>query len=73
MGLRGNVRARGDERLSGTSRGDGSASGKPAAAAPPRPRKDKASPVGRALRTVYDDTLREAVPDDFMDLLKKLD
>ena len=36
-------------------------------------RKDKASPIGRALRTVYDDMLRESVPDDFMDLLKKLD
>lgn len=37
------------------------------------PRKDKGSPVGRALRTVYDDMLRESVPDDFLDLLKKLD
>ena len=37
------------------------------------PRKDKASPVGRALRTVYDDMLRETVPDDFLDLLNKLD
>lgn len=37
------------------------------------PRKDKASPVGRALRMVYDDMLRETVPDDFLDLLKKLD
>ncbi|MEO7503884.1 MAG: NepR family anti-sigma factor [Sphingomicrobium sp.] len=42
-------------------------------ARPARTRKDKASPVGRALRTVYDDTLRETVPDDFMDLLRKLD
>lgn len=36
-------------------------------------RKDKASPLGRALRTVYDDMLRESVPDDFLELLKKLD
>ena len=35
-------------------------------------RKDKASPIGRALRTVYDDMLRESIPDDFLDLLKKL-
>jgi hypothetical protein len=28
--------------------------------------------VGRALRSVYDDTLREEVPDDFLDLLGKL-
>ncbi|MEQ7873402.1 NepR family anti-sigma factor [Sphingomonas sp. ASV193] len=38
----------------------------------PGRKKDRASPVGRALRSVYDDTLREDVPDDFMDLLKKL-
>nr|WP_294168181.1 NepR family anti-sigma factor [uncultured Sphingomonas sp.] len=29
--------------------------------------------LGRALKTVYDDTLREAVPADFLDLLDKLD
>ena len=28
--------------------------------------------IGRALRSVYDDTLRESVPGDFMDLLGKL-
>ena len=28
--------------------------------------------VGRALKTVYDDTLREDVPADFLDLLDKL-
>ncbi|HEU5481660.1 MAG TPA: NepR family anti-sigma factor [Sphingomicrobium sp.] len=28
--------------------------------------------VGRALRSVYDETLRENVPDDFLDLLGKL-
>lgn len=33
---------------------------------------DKATVVGRALRTVYDETLREDIPDDFMDLLGKL-
>lgn len=36
------------------------------------PRKSRSSDLGRALRTVYDDTLRESVPDDFMDLLGKL-
>ena len=35
-------------------------------------RKSRSSDLGRALRTVYDDTLRESVPDDFMDLLRKL-
>ncbi len=37
--------------------------------------KDRRKPsaeVGRALRSVYDDTLRENVPNDFMDLLGKL-
>ena len=35
-------------------------------------RKQRAGDLGRALRTIYDDTLREAVPDDFRDLLGKL-
>ena len=34
--------------------------------------KQRASDVGRALRSVYDETLREEVPDDFSDLLGKL-
>ena len=52
---------------------------RPASSRKPTPRKDglvrkdKGSPVGRALRTVYDDMLRESVPNDFLDLLKKLD
>jgi hypothetical protein len=29
--------------------------------------------LGRALRSVYDDTLREAIPDDFLSLIGKLD
>ncbi|RST31802.1 hypothetical protein HMF7854_13875 [Sphingomonas ginkgonis] len=28
--------------------------------------------VGKALRTVYDETLQESVPNDFLDLLGKL-
>jgi hypothetical protein len=35
-------------------------------------RKHRAADLGRALRSVYDDTLRESVPDDFLDLLGKL-
>lgn len=31
------------------------------------------NPVSRALRTVYDDTLREEVPDDILRLLGKLE
>ncbi len=37
-----------------------------------RARKQGASDLGRALRSIYDDTLRESVPDDFTDLLGKL-
>ena len=42
---------------------------------PPREkgvRKQRAADLGRALRSIYDDTLRESVPDDFMELLGKL-
>ena len=35
-------------------------------------RKQRSSDLGRALRSVYDDTLRESVPDDFIELLGKL-
>ena len=35
-------------------------------------RRQRASELGRALRSIYDDTLRENVPDDFLDLLGKL-
>ena len=37
-----------------------------------RSRKQRASDVGRALRSIYDDTVREPVPGDFLDLLGKL-
>ena len=36
-------------------------------------RRARNSNWGRVLRTAYDDTLREPVPDDFRDLLGKLD
>jgi hypothetical protein len=35
-------------------------------------RKQRPSDLGRALRTIYDDTLREPVPDDFVNLIGKL-
>ena len=35
-------------------------------------RSKSPSDVGRALRSVYDTTLGERVPDDFLDLLGKL-
>lgn len=35
-------------------------------------RKQRSADLGRALRTIYDDTLRESVPDDFLSLIGKL-
>ena len=72
---------RGDERLSGRQQGESDKIGKgkssKARTGTPAPRdkgvrKQRASELGRALRSIYDDTLRESVPDDFMDLLGKL-
>jgi hypothetical protein len=67
----------GDERLSARKRSESDES-----AQSKRPRKpqspNKSAPkqrstdLGRALRTIYDDTLRESVPDDFLDLIGKL-
>lgn len=37
-----------------------------------RNRGQRSGDVGRALRSVYDETLREDVPDDFLNLLGKL-
>lgn len=34
--------------------------------------KQRSTDLGRALRTIYDDTLRESVPDDFVSLIGKL-
>ena len=59
---------KGDERLSGTSKADGGSGHSDR-----KPRKDRAGTVGRALRNVYDDMLREDIPDDFLKLLRKLD
>lgn len=37
-----------------------------------KPSGHRTADVGRALRSVYDETLREDVPDEFKDLLGKL-
>ena len=63
---------KGDERLSGTSKANVVRS-RSISGSSEKKRKDKSGPVGRALRTVYDDTLREDIPKDFLDLLGKLD
>jgi len=55
----------GDERLSDSKSKD-------AAAKRPRRSAKASNDVGRALKTVYDSTLAEKVPDDFLDLLGKL-
>jgi len=67
----------GDERLSANDKADdhrpstgageqqGDAGSKRRRSAPP-------GELSKALRSVYDNTLREDVPDDFMDLLGKL-
>lgn len=60
--------------MSGKQAGDARDGGKtPSASRSSKDRKkDKANVVGRALRTVYDETLREEIPDEFRDLLGKL-
>jgi hypothetical protein len=35
-------------------------------------RRQRSGDLGRALRSIYDDTLRETVPNDFIDLIGKL-
>ncbi len=75
---------KGDERLSDVTgnesrRASGSRDKKsrdkkhePKAAGGVSTRSKSPSDVGRALRSVYDTTLGERVPDDFLDLLGKL-
>ena len=68
---------RGDESLSAKKRSERegaehSRRSKKPPASHEKPRKQRSSDLGRALRSVYDDTLRETVPGDFMDLLGKL-
>ncbi len=67
----------GDERLSANKRSETegaeeSRRSKQPAATDAKKARPRASDLGRALRSVYDDTLRETVPDDFSDLLGKL-
>ncbi len=68
----------GDEDLSEGSKSDplpGGGREKPRSKRARRPvvaGRAKASDVGKALRSVYDTTLREDVPRDFLDLLGKL-
>lgn len=68
---------RGDWELSAKNRSETEGTGnsgrsKKAKPAPGVGRKQRSGDLGRALRSVYDDTLRESVPDDFLNLLGKL-
>lgn len=71
------ARVRGDVRLSAkkrseTKEGDHSTRSNPSSASEGKARKQRSGDLGRALRTIYDDTLREPVPDDFANLIGKL-
>jgi hypothetical protein len=63
----------GDESLSGSKKASGDRASADQGNPDRKSRKDRAGTIGRALRTVYDDMLREEVPRDFLDLLRKLD
>jgi hypothetical protein len=67
----------GDERLSAKKGSEAEGAGdsrrsRKSTASDRTGRKHRSGDLGRALRTVYDDTLREAVPDDFLNLIGKL-
>ncbi len=67
------MRCWGDERLSVISKTSGSRGKTENGSLDTKKRRSKSNNVGRALRTAYDDMLRESVPKDFLDLLGKLD
>lgn len=58
----------------GRGESEGGQSGRPAKPgdSDKKGRKQRPGDLGRALRSVYDDTLRESVPDEFLNLLGKL-
>lgn len=67
----------GVERLSGSKKAEDRKAGNDrvpakAGARDLKKRKTTGGAISRALRSVYDDTLREDVPADFLDLLGKL-
>lgn len=67
----------GDERLSEASNSDPPSDGRDKRRSkrsrkPDGASRSKAGELGKALRSVYDSTLREDVPRDFIDLLGKL-
>lgn len=74
---RGSTRVEGGKKLSAKKRSeregaDNSVRSAKPAASEGKSRKGRTGDIGRALRSVYDDTLREPVPDDLFGLLGKL-
>ena len=63
----------GDQSLGGSSKASGGRGSSGTGDHDKKVRKDRGGTIGRALRTVYDDMLREEVPRDFLDLLRRLD
>jgi hypothetical protein len=71
------TRVRGDKRLSAKKRSETegaehSRRSKKPTASDGTSKKQRPGDLGRALRSIYDDTLREPVPDDFLSLIGKL-
>jgi hypothetical protein len=68
------TRARGDEELSARkgSESEGAGHSRHSKKSKTSDRTPRKGDLGRALRTVYDDTLREPVPDDLLKLIGKL-
>jgi hypothetical protein len=68
------TRARGDEELSAKkgSQTEGAGHSRHSKKSKTSDRAARKGDLGRALRSVYDDTLREPVPDDFAKLIGKL-
>lgn len=72
------MRSQSGSRTIGSSRGELVRSAKGETKRPPKPKGGTESnkpsrSVGDALRQAYDEAVRETVPDDLLDLLKKLD
>lgn len=63
----------GDASLSGTDKSVKTDKEKSSDEAKAKSRKGRDDSLGRALKSVYDETLREDIPDDLRDLLGKLD
>ena len=60
------------DRVRDSDKPSGPASSEKTTSPDKKGKKQRPADVGRALRTVYDDTLRESVPNEFLDLLGKL-